>query len=168
MLPPEMLKADEESVLFSAGGPFPLTDLSKPTVLLSGAEDTLIIGLAASVAEASSAAMPSPENPHPLLHEAFATTESPVVWSVLADSNHATFGVSGGYWWPDLKPNTQNRHFAPEAEFELVDVGIAHQMQMEMALDFFDMTIRQDASAGARLKENRYESEGLLLETRNF
>ena len=167
-LPAEMLKTDEESVLFAAEGPFPLTDLSKPTVLLSGAEDTLIIGLGASAAESGGTTVPTPDNPHPLLHAAFETTEVPVVWGLLADSNHATFGISGGYWWPDLKPNTQVRHFEPDVEFELVDVSIAHRMQKEMALDFFNMTIRQDTSAGERLKNNRYESDGLLLETRNF
>ena len=66
------------------------------------------------------------------------------------------------------KPNTQARHFEPETDFELVDVEIAHRMQKEMALDFFDMTIRQDASAGERMKINRYQSDGLVLETRNF
>ena len=167
-LPADMLKADEESVLFAAEGPFPLTDISKPTVLLSGAEDTLIIGLAARMAESNGSTMPTPDNPHPLLHEAFETTDAPVVWGVLADSNHATFGVSGGYWWPDLKPNKQARHFAPDTEFELVDVEIAHRMQKEMALDFFDLTIRRDKRGGERLKNNHYESNGLVLEMRNF
>ncbi|MDH5345745.1 MAG: acetylhydrolase, partial [Gammaproteobacteria bacterium] len=45
-LSPESLSAaGEESVLLAAEGPFPLTTITKPTVLLSGAEDTLIIGL---------------------------------------------------------------------------------------------------------------------------
>ena len=82
--------------------------------------------------------------------------------------SHATFGVSGGYWWPELKPNTQARHFDPDTMFELADVRVAHRMQRELALDFFDATIRRDASAESRLKANRYERDGLALETRNF
>lgn len=168
-LPAEMLKpAGEESVLLAAEGSFPLADLSKPTFLLSGAEDTLIIGLAKSNAEAAGVAPPTPDNPHPLLRRAYETTDAPVVWGLLADSNHATFGVSGGYWWPELKPNTQPGTFDPDTEVELADVRVAHRMQKELALDFFDFTIRQDASAGERLKTNRFAADGLTLETRNF
>ena len=168
-LPPELLKAaGEESVLFAADGPFALADLSKPAVLLSGAEDTLIIGLAASNAEAAGLPGPTPENPHPLLRQAYEASEAPVVWGLLADSNHATFGVSGGYWWPELKPNTQPRTFDPDTEFELADVRLAHKMQKELALDFFDFAIRQDPAAGERLKQNRYADQGLALDTRNF
>ncbi len=35
---------------------------------------------------------------NPLLRQAFENTDAPVVWGLLADSEHATFGVSGGYW----------------------------------------------------------------------
>jgi dienelactone hydrolase len=168
-LPAELLvPASEESVMLSAEGPFPLTTISKPTVLLSGAEDSLIIGLAAQVAEMSGTDAPTAENPHPLLRQAFETTDSPVIWGLLADSNHATFGVSGGYWWPDLKPNTQARTFDPESEFELIPPSIAHDMQRELALAFFDLTIREDASARSRLLENRYRGDGLIIESRNF
>ena len=41
-------------------------------------------------------------------------------------------------------------------------------MQKELALDFFDLTIRQDESAAARLSTNRYVDDGLMLETRNI
>ena len=168
-LPAEALAGEsDESVLLSSGGEFPLTVLGKPTLLLSGSEDTLIIGLAASSAEAAGVEPPSPGNPHPLLRRAFETADSPVVWAMLADSNHSTFGVSGGYWWPELKPNTQARHFDPDTVFELADVAKAHRMQRELALDFFDATLRADASAVTRLRTNRYAADGLTLETRNF
>jgi len=163
-----LVPASEESVMLSAEGPFPLTTISKPTVLLSGAEDSLIIGLAAQVAEMTGTDAPTAANPHPLLRQAFETTDSPVIWGLLADSNHATFGVSGGFWWPDLKPNTQARTFAPETEFELIPSSIAHNMQRELALAFFDLTIREDTSARSRLLENRYRDEGLIIESRNF
>lgn len=168
-LPADLLAGPgEESVLFAAAGAFPLTDISKPTVLLSGAEDSLIIGLAAQVASAGGAPAPTPENPHPLLRQAFETTSAPVVWGLLADSNHATFGVSGGYWWPTLKPNTQPRTFDQGTTFELIAPDIAHRMQRELALDFFDATIRGDQSAKSRLTDNPYTADGLVLETRNL
>lgn len=168
-LPPELLvAADEESVMLSAEGPFPLTSIIKPTVLLSGAEDALIIGLSASVAGTGGATAPTPANPHPLLREAFEATDAPVIWGMLADSNHATFGVSGGYWWPELKPGTQARFFEPETEFELIAPAIAHKMQQELALDFFNLTIREDETARSRLLDNQYDADGLTIEARNF
>ena len=168
-LPAEVLAPPgQESVLFATEGHFPLTDVSKPTVLLSGAEDALIIGLAATVAEASGDTMPTADNPHPLLRRAYEDTDAPVVWGVLADSNHATFGVSGSYWWWDLKPHTQARTFDREIVFELIAPDIAHRMQKELALDFFDLTIRDDAAARERLGKNRYAEAGLTLELRNL
>jgi len=168
-LPAQLLApAGKESVIFAADGPFPLTSFSKPTLLLSGAEDSLIIGLAAQVASAGGAPMPTPDNPHTLLRQAFEETDAPVVFGLLADSNHSTFGVSGGYWWPDLKPNTQARHFEPDTEFELIAPAIAHKMQKELAVAFFDLTIREDNSAKARLLTNRYRADGLSIDSRNF
>ena len=168
-LPAAALKPSvEESVLLSAGGLFPLTTISKPTVLLSGAEDALIIGLSASVAAMAGLPAPSADNPHPLLRQAFKSTDAPVVWGMLADSNHASLGVSGGYWRWDLKPNTQARTFDRETEFELVDPELAHRMQRELALDFFDLTIREVASALERLATNDYADQGLTIELRNF
>ncbi len=141
---------------------------SKPTVLLSGAEDRTIIGLGAAMAEAGSVGAPTPDNPHPLLRQAYESSKAPVVWGLLANSNHGSFGVSGSYWWPELKPNKQLRYFDPDSEFTLVEPAMAHQLQKELALAFFDLTIREDAAAKARLLENRYQPEGLTLESRNF
>ncbi len=168
-LPAAVLKPPaEESVLLSADGPFPLTTISKPTVLLSGGEDALIIGLSASVAQAAGLPAPSADNPHPLLRQAFESTNAPVVWGMLADSNHASFGVSGGYWRRDLKSNTQARTFDNETKFELVDPELAHRMQRELALNFFDLTIREDTDALERLGTNEYAAHGLTIELRNF
>lgn len=168
-LPADVLApAGEESVLLSADGPFPLTTITKPTVLLSGAEDALIIGLGASVAATSGLPAPDADDPHPLLRQSFESTDAPVVWGMLADSNHASFGVSGGYWWWDLKPNTQARTFDSESQFELIAPDIAHRMQRELALNFFDLTIRGDAMALDRLRRNDYDDQGLTIELRNF
>jgi len=153
----------EESALLAADGAFPLLTFSKPIVLLSGAEDGLIIGLGAQMG-----ATPSADNPHPLLRQAYESAGTPVVWGLMADSNHGSFGVSGPYWWPGLKPHTQARYFDPDSEFDLVTPGVAHQIQKELALAFFDVTLRNDATAKTRLLDNRYKTQGLTLESRNF
>ena len=87
---------------------------------------------------------------------------------MLADSNHSSFGVSGGYWRRDLKSNTQARTFDNETKFELIDSDLAHRMQRELALNFFDLTIREDADALERLGTNKYADQGLTIELRNF
>ena len=74
--------------------------------------------------------------------------------------------MSGSYWWPDLKPDTQPSYFDPESPVQLVDVELAHAMQKELALAFFDLTIRGDDSARARL--TGFSADGLTLEMRNF
>ena len=169
ILPPEMLKpAGQESVLLSSEGPYPLIEISKPTLILSGAEDDLIIGFVAATAESAGTTAPSPENQHPILRQSYERTESPVVWGLLADSNHSICGVSGGYWWPELKPDSQMRYFEPTQSFKLIAPAIAHKMQQELALAFFDLTIKQDQSARQRLLDNRHESYGLTLESRNL
>lgn len=163
-LPAEMLKPPgEESVLLAADGPFPLLSFTKPTLLLSGAEDGLIIGLGAQIG-----AMPTPGNPHPLLRQAYETSSAAIVWALLADSNHGSLGVSGSYWWPEMKPNTQKRYFDASSEFTLIAPARAHQVQKELALAFFDLTIREDESALSRLLDNRHSGDGLTLESRNF
>ncbi len=168
-VPPELLvPATEESVLLSQRGDLPFTHFSKPTFLLSGAEDGLIISLAASQAAKGSGIQPSVDNPHPALRAAFEAATVPVVWGLLADSNHSTLGVSGGYWWPELKPARQQRYFDPQTSFELLSPALAHLMQRDKALAFFDLTIRQDATARERLLDLSYRQQGLTLEARNF
>jgi hypothetical protein len=163
-----LVPATQESVLLSAKGLFPLTTISKPTLLLSGAEDNLIIGLSANIAQSSGTLAPTADNRHPLIRLAYENTDAPVGWGILADSNHSSFGVSGGYWWPDLKPDTQKRFFEPETSFTLIAPAKAHKMQKEKTLAFFDLTLRQDESATERLMDQSYEADGLRLEFRNF
>jgi len=168
-LPREALEPEgTESVLLAAGGPFPLTRLSKPALLLSGAEDELIIGLSARLAGAGAGPAPTRANPHPTLRRAFEASEAPVAWALLADANHATLGVSGGYWWPDLKPDSQSRYFEPDVEFRLTEPRVAHRVQQELALAFFDVTIRGRRQALSTLSKNPWADAGLVLEIRNF
>ena len=183
LLPTEALApAGAESVILSADGPYGLGEIDKPALLLSGAEDALIIGLAANMAKAAGSAPPTADsvpptagsvpptadNPHPVLRSAFAQTQAPVVWALLDNANHATFGVSGAYWWPHLKPNRFPRHFDPGTNYSLVDAALAHRIQQDKALAFFDLWIRQDPAARERLIDGRYQGEGLKLEWRNL
>jgi hypothetical protein len=41
-------------------------------------------------------------------------------------------------------------------------------MQQELALAFFEVTIRENKAAKERLLDNRYRDQGLMLESRNF
>lgn len=168
-LPPDSLvPADQESAILSAEGNPPFTSFSKPTFLLSGGEDALIIGLAAQQAKMTETAGPTVNNPHPALRGAFEKATVPVIWGLLENSNHSTFGISGGYWWPQLKPDTQNRTFNQQESFTLITPALAHDMQKEKALAFFDLTIRQDQSALADILDQHYQGQGLKLEARNF
>lgn len=169
VLPKEVLASrGHESVLLASDGGFGLGEIEKPTFLLSGAEDALIIGLAAASAAVTGTESPSPANPHPGIRAAYKQTDAPAVWGLLANSNHGSFGVSGPYWWPELKPNVKPRHFDPAQKFELVRPDIAHRIQRQMALEFFNLTIRGDASARQRLLENRFTEQGFTLEARNL
>ena len=168
-LPPEVLvPADRESAILSAGGPYGLGEIHRPTLLLSGSEDRLIIRLAAARAQATGDTIPTAENRFPVLRAAFETTPAPAVWAMLQDANHASFGVSGDYWWPELKPREFPRHFYPDTSFRLVDGQLAHRLQREKLLAFFDLWVADRPGARARLLADDYASAGLVLEHRNF
>ena len=94
----------------------------------------------------------------------FEQSDQEVFWGLLANSNHSTFGVSGGYWWQELKPDTARRALSPEVEFDLIDVALAHRMQQQKALAFFDLTIRQDAAAGEVILDDSFAGQGLVVE----
>lgn len=164
-LPPQaLMPAGQESVLLAAEGETAFTRLSKPTFLLSGAEDALIIGVGKQQAAMSGTEIPSEKNPHPALRALFEQSDQEVFWGLLANSNHSTFGVSGGYWWQELKPDTARRALSPEVEFDLIDVALAHRMQQQKALAFFDLTIRQDAAAGEVILDDSFAGQGLVVE----
>lgn len=168
MLPDEALSSGEAPTLAQRDLPS-LTTLRKPTLLLSCAEDALIIGLAAQISTGfPNVPAPSPSEPHPVWRAAFTQTDQPVLWGLLADSNHASFGVSGGYWWPHLKPNTAPRAFEPETSFTLVDVREAHDLQSDKARQFFDYFIRQDFSIRDTLLDNPSIPADFVWESRNF
>ena len=168
-LPEALLKPiGSESVLLNTEGAPALAQLNKPTMLLSGAEDGLIIGVGVAMAQAMGSDLPSPSNPLPPLRAAYEASNSPVFWGLLNDSNHSSFGVSGGYWWPELKPNTQARYFDPEQTFTVIKPTLAHQIQGEKVLQFFDAILLNKADAAEKLKANQFSNDGLIFESRNF
>jgi dienelactone hydrolase len=169
LLPPEVLvPTGQDSALLAAEGPSPFIELAKPTFLLSGAEDALIISTGRDQAKMAGTEMPSPENPHPALRQSFQDSKQMVIWGLLADSNHATLGISGGYWWPALKSDTAQRAFAADTAFKLIDPTVAHRIQREKALAFFDLTLRGDTAARKALLDDGYADQGLTLEARNM
>lgn len=167
-LPEDQLIGAGESILLSRRGPFPLLELSKPTLLLNAAEDALIIGLAAAQARSAGTPAPSPEQPHPTLYRSFLASTRPAVWALLPDANHDSPATSGHFWWPDLKPHGYPRVFEPETTYELMSPGAVHAIQQQLAVDFFAAFLRHDESAASRLGHNPWAAAGLQLETRNF
>ena len=168
-MPPEHLApAGRESAILSADGPYGPGEISRPTLLLSGAQDRLIIDIGAARAEAMGAATPTAENRFPVLRAAFESTKAPAVWALLDNANHATLGVSGDYWWPELKPREFPRHFEPNSTYRLIDAELAHRIQREKVLAFFDLFVANRQHARARLLSDNYADDGLELEHRNF
>ncbi len=167
VLPSESLIDEErETVILNREGPMILSGVYKPTLFLSGAEDALIIGAGVRMANNFGGPVPSQDNPHAVLRESYETAEHDVYWGMLHDSNHSSFGVSGGYWWPELKPNTQKRTFDPEQEFTLIAPSTAHAIQAERVLAFFDTFLKDAPEARQRLQTNKFEAEGFEFEFR--
>lgn len=168
-LPAEALvPPGRESAILSAAGTYGPGTFKAPTLLLMGAEDRLIIGIAAARAEATGTRKPSAGDPFPVLRNAFETSTAPAVWALLENANHASFGVSGDYWWPQLKPREFTRYFDAQATYRRVEPGLAHRIQADKVLAFFDLFVREDSAARERLVANDFESAGLALEHRNF
>ena len=163
-----LVPSGTESAILSAEGPYGPGEISRPTMLLMGAEDRLIIGLAAARAQAAGTEAPTAGNPFPTLRTAFNDAKAPAVWAMLRDANHASFGVSGDYWWPDLKPREFPRHFQPAVPYRLAEPELAHAIQREKVLAFFDLFVAARPGARGRLLENRFEDAGFALEHRNF
>jgi pimeloyl-ACP methyl ester carboxylesterase len=166
---PEMIApANEESVMFSAGPMFPLNQIFRPTFLINSEEDALIMNINMGLATTFSSTAPVSGNPHPVLRNVFETTEEPVVWALIENGNHGTLAVAGSYWWPQLKPDQFPRYFDPEIPYTLTPAGPAHRVQAEKVRLFFDLTVRCDRTAKARLLENSSLEDGFGLEARNL
>lgn len=170
LVPSQIIKPNsQESVLLAATGPAALNTITKPTMLLSGAEDGLIIAASAGFASLSAKPdLPTPDQRFPALRASYDGTDAPVIWSVLDDSNHSSYGVSGAYWWPQLKPQFQQRYFNREQTFKLIDPQLAHQIQKTKALQFFDTFLLEKQGSRSELLQNEFINQGLTLEHRNF
>ena len=159
--------APNETVLLNREGPVIMNTLNKPTMLLSGSEDALIIGSGMRMQSVFGGPAPSVENPHAQLRASYESSDQPVYWGMLHDSNHSSFGVSGGFWWPELKPNTQTRTFNPDETFTLIEPQKAHVIQSERVLSFFDAHLKNSPSAHAQLRVNPHQALGFTFESRN-
>jgi dienelactone hydrolase len=167
---PESLMAasSEESTMFSSDEKFPLGQLSRPTFLLNSAEDALILNINMALAMTFQSMSPSDVNPHPVLRHAFETSKAPVVWGMFDNGNHGIVSVSGPYWWPQLRPDRFPRYFDKATQYKLMPARQAHQIHIEKVLQFFDLTIRGDQTAKARLLDNPWKDQGFELEARNL
>ena len=81
----------------------------------------------------------------------------------MQNTNHGSFGVSGPYWWPSLKPNSFLQFFDSETQYTLLDSNIAHRIQKEMALTFFDLTIKQDKTKVDVFRNNPWQQHGASM-----
>jgi dienelactone hydrolase len=168
-LPREILAPEgEESVMLSSSPPFPLARLTRPTFLLSSGQDSLIAGINLGLAAAFNTPMPTADNPHPVLREAFESSRAPVVWGNFVNGDHGTLNVSGPYWWPELRPNRLPLTFSPDELYTLFPAALAHEIQAEKVRLFFDLTVKGDRTAKEPLSYNPAESLGFELEARNL
>ena len=169
ILPPQALvHAPRESAMRAAQGHWALASLHKPTFILAGREDALILKLATQTAERVGAAAPTRDNPYPALQSAFEAASVPAVYAVVENANHASFGVAGPYWWPELKPDTFAQFFDPQRNYRLLPAGVAHQLQKEMALAFFDLTIKANPQGLALLEANPWAKDGADMQIKGF
>lgn len=166
--PEAKVRAPGESALLGAGGPFALASLHRPTFILSGAEDKLILGLGMQLAQATGAIQPSARQPYPVLEQAVREAEAPAALAIVDNTNHGSFGVSGPYWWPGLKPDTFPRFFDPSQQYTLLEASTAHRIQAQMAAAFFDLTLRAEAAALDTLEANPWAQYGTSLQMRGF
>lgn len=168
-LPTQLLHPPEvESAILSGKKPSVFSQLHKPTLLLSGSEDKIIIGVGQAFASAVGAPTPTEKNPHPMLMKLFEQSKVPALWGLLPDTNHASFSVAGPYWWPTLTPNTYGRVLDSQQRYELLNSAMAHRIQKEKTLQFFDRFVRQDIEAQPRLKANDFEETGFEWRAKNF
>lgn len=168
-LPAQLLHpAGVESAILSSEKASVFSQLHKPTLLLSGAEDKIIIEVGQALASTAGAPVPTPANPHPMLRHLFEQTQLPAIWGLLPETNHASLGVAGPYWWPELKPNQFDRVLEPQQRYELMDSAMAHKIQKEKTLQFFDRFVKQDESVQELLKNNSFAETGLEWQVKNF
>jgi dienelactone hydrolase len=164
----ERVSPPTESVLLATDDGSGLTILRKPTLLLVGSEDHLILGLSAQIANSMGVTAPSLESPYPRVKSAFDNATVPAVYSVVQDTNHGSFGVAGPYWWPHLKPDSFPRFFDPENHYQLLPADTAHQIQKEMALAYFNLMLLQDPSGLETLRSNPWSDYGTSVQLRGY
>ena len=164
---PTSYSKDSETAIFTDLNKSPFYKFRKPTFLLNAADDSLIISVSRQRSLLGNQISPSRQDPHPGLRQAYERSSSPVVWGMLPNANHASFGVSGSYWWPELKPEIVLRPFSNEP-FKLVSPKFAHKIQRETALAFFNLTLRGERQARDFLLSEPYTDQDFVLKARHL
>ena len=163
-----LVKSPQESVLLGDSEKTAFGQLHKPTLLVMGGEDQLILQLAADMAKATGGTAPTPDNAYPVLHEAFDSSAVPAVFAILQNTNHASLSTAGPYWWPSLKPNSFPKFFKPHEEYQLTNAATAHRIQLEMILAFLNAMLRGDETGKAVLRNNPWAEHNTQIELRQF
>jgi len=164
---PTSYRKDSETALFSDQSESPFYKFRKPMFLLNAADDALIISVSRQRSLQGDQSSPSRLDPHPSLRQAYERSPGPAVWGMLPNANHASFSVSGSYWWPELKPEIVLRPFSNES-FKLVSPKLAHKIQRETALAFFNLTLRGESQARDFLLSEPYTDQDFVLKTRHL
>lgn len=141
---------DDETVFLSDNGTV-YDRFEKPTMLLLNAEDETIIPANLGLATLAGTQLPSLQNRNPQLKSAMEQSIAPVFMGELANSNHGSFTVAAGYWWPELKPNNASLVFMPLFQYELVDSYDTHQLQKRDVYFFLDRYLNNN------INENGFE-----------
>ncbi len=167
LMPPEVLvSSPRESAFLHAENTSGFRQLYKPTLIMSDAEDSVIIGLEKSLLPMSGQAEPTPVEPFPAVRQLLQNSNVPVIYALLQNTNHASLAYAGPYWWPHLKPNTFSRVLNASESYRLMEPGRAHTIAQDKALQFFDAYLKEDQLAREALGNNPYGEENLRL-TRN-
>jgi dienelactone hydrolase len=152
-----------ESVLLAAQGDYAYSGFGKPTLLLMGGEDKLILGLNRQMSQAMGGTSPTAKVPYPNLLQAAQTSGVPAVLALAQNTNHGSFGVAGPYWWPLLKPAQFPQFFDPQQSYQLLDAQRAHQVQAEMALAWFNLQLKANEQGEQTLQANPWQDAGVSL-----
>lgn len=161
-----------ESAIRNSGANTAFTQLYKPTLLIEGSEDQLLLGIARDMAAATNGTPPTPAIPYPTLQATFAKSAVPALFATLQNTNHASLSTAGPYWWPELKPRQLSRFFAPDEQFTLTNAATVHRVQQEMVLAFFDAMLApstRDSDAGKTvLRENPWSAHNTGIQLKEF
>lgn len=159
-----LLSWGQESALFGLNRKNGIQKFYKPTGIMVGEQDTLLIDITRSYAEAFGDTIPSKENRYPALSRSHKNSNVPAYMFSLKNSNHGSLTVAGPYWWPQLTPARFPRSFEPEQSYQLIDSEAAHDIQRRRVLAFFDIYLKGLTKKPVLLAE---DPQHLTIDARN-